>query len=46
RAMQAKERAEERLRHAQDAEAAAALSRAHARLSASGGVSGTTAGAH
>jgi F-type H+-transporting ATPase subunit epsilon len=39
RAMAAKERAEEHLRHsAQDAEATAALSRAHARLNATGGL--------
>jgi F-type H+-transporting ATPase subunit epsilon len=36
RAQAAKERAEERLRHEHDAEAAAALSRAQARLAASG----------
>ena len=43
RAQAAKDRAEERLRHeAQDAEAAAALSRAHARLNATGGL-GVTA---
>lgn len=36
RAQRAKERAEERLRHEHDAEAIAALSRAHARLIASG----------
>jgi F-type H+-transporting ATPase subunit epsilon len=46
RAMSAKERAEEMLRHEHDAEAAAALSRAHARLNATGGVAGTAAGAH
>ena len=40
RALTAKERAEEALRHEHDAEAAAALSRAHARLAASGGMSG------
>jgi F-type H+-transporting ATPase subunit epsilon len=40
RAMEAKERAEATLRHEQDAEAVAALSRAHARLSASGGLTG------
>jgi len=45
RAFSAKERAEERLRHEHDAEASASLSRAHARLNASGGL-GTTAGAH
>jgi len=36
RAQRAKERAEERLRHEHDAEAVSALSRAHARLNASG----------
>jgi F-type H+-transporting ATPase subunit epsilon len=36
RARSAKERAEERLRHEHDAEAVAALSRAHARLRAAG----------
>ncbi len=36
RARAAKERAEERLRHENDAEAVAALSRAHARLNAAG----------
>jgi F-type H+-transporting ATPase subunit epsilon len=40
RAQQAKERAEELLRHEHDAEAVGALSRAHARLSAAGGLSG------
>jgi len=45
RAMSAKERAEESLRREHDAEAAAALARAHARLNASGGI-GTAAGAH
>ncbi len=38
RAMTAKERAEETLRKEHDAEAVAALSRAHARLNASGGI--------
>jgi F-type H+-transporting ATPase subunit epsilon len=38
RALTAKERAEDRLRHEQDADAAAALSRAHARLNATGGL--------
>jgi F-type H+-transporting ATPase subunit epsilon len=38
RAQQAKERAEEALRHEHDAEAAAALARAHARLNATGGL--------
>ncbi len=45
RALRAKEQAEERMRHEHDAEAATALSRAHARLNASGGI-GTAAGAH
>src|SRR4249919_457615 len=38
RAMEAKERAEAALRHEHDADAVAALSRAHARLNASGGL--------
>lgn len=38
RAMAAKERAEAQLRQTQDVEAAAALSRAHARLNATGGL--------
>lgn len=38
RALAAKERAEERLRHEHDAEGVAELSRAHARLAASGGL--------
>ena len=38
RALAAKERAEEHLRHEHDAEAAGALARAHARLAASGGI--------
>jgi F-type H+-transporting ATPase subunit epsilon len=41
RAMEAVDRAEATLRHEHDAEAVAALSRAHARLSASGGLTGT-----
>ena len=41
RAMAAKERAEAILRNEDDAEAEAALSRAHARLNASGGISAT-----
>jgi F-type H+-transporting ATPase subunit epsilon len=45
RAIAAKERAEERLRHEHDAEGVAALSRAHARLNASGGITATP-GAH
>jgi F-type H+-transporting ATPase subunit epsilon len=43
RALAAKERAEEAIRHEQDAEAAAALSRAHARLNASGGLGSVAA---
>jgi len=46
RAMRAKEAAEERMRGEHDAEAVASLSRAHARLAASGGLTGTAAGAH
>ena len=46
RAMAAMERAEASLRHAHDAEAEAALSRAHARLNATGGLHGTASGAH
>ncbi len=48
RAMQAKERAEHALAGPQvtDAEAESALARAHARLNASGGVTGTAAGNH
>lgn len=38
RALKAKEHAEERIRHEHDADAAAALSRAHARLNATGGL--------
>ena len=45
RAQRAKERAEEILRREHDAEAAASLARAHARLNATGGL-GTAAGAH
>ncbi|MFZ4812794.1 MAG: ATP synthase F1 subunit epsilon [Ilumatobacteraceae bacterium] len=45
RAMSAKDRAEEMLRREHDAEATAALARAHARLNATGGL-GTSAGAH
>lgn len=45
RAMTAKERAEETLRREHDAEAAAALARAHARLNATGGIGGAL-GAH
>ncbi len=43
RAMRAKERAEETLRREHDAEAVAALSRAHARLNATGGLGGAAA---
>lgn len=43
RAIRAKERAEEQLRHAHDAEAVASLSRAHARLAASGGITSVAA---
>lgn len=46
RAMRAMERAEEQLRHEVDAETEAALARAHARLNATGGLSGTAAGNH
>lgn len=46
RAMRAMEAAEETLRKEHDAEAVAALSRAHARLNATGGLAGTTQGAH
>lgn len=46
RALRAKEAAEELLRKEHDAEAAASLSRAHARLAASGGIVGTSQGAH
>ncbi len=46
RALRAKERAEEILRKEHDAEAAASLARAHARLNATGGVAGTSAAAH
>ncbi len=45
RALAAKDRAEELLRREHDAEAAAALARAHARLNATGGV-GSAAGVH
>lgn len=43
RALAAKERAEEALRHEHDAEAVAALSRAHARLNATGGLGSVAA---
>jgi F-type H+-transporting ATPase subunit epsilon len=46
RALRAKTRAELALQHAHDAEAVAALSRAHARLMATGGIADTSAGAH
>ena len=46
RALAAKERAEEKLRHEHDADVASALARAHARLMATGGISGTTQGTH
>ena len=46
RAFRAKEAAEELLRKEQDAEAESALSRAHARLNATGGLAGTSQGAH
>jgi F-type H+-transporting ATPase subunit epsilon len=46
RAIRAKESAEELLRKEHDAEAVSALARAHARLAASGGVVGTSQGAH
>lgn len=46
RALRAKERAEEVLRKEHDAEASAALARAHARLNATGGLTGTSAAAH
>ncbi len=44
RALTAKERAEEALRKEHDAEAVAALSRAHARLNASGGLGSGSSG--
>lgn len=46
RAQRAMERAEESLRREHDAEAVSALARAHARLAASGGIVGTSQGAH
>lgn len=46
RAQRAKDAAEENLRKEHDAEAVSALARAHARLAASGGVVGTSQGAH
>ena len=46
RALRAKEAAEELLRKEHDAEAESALARAHARLNATGGLAGTSQGAH
>ena len=46
RALLAQERAEAVLQREHDVEAVAALGRAHARLNASGGLTGTPAGAH
>ena len=46
RALKAKESAEELLRKEHDAEAVSALSRAQARLAATGGLAGTAQGAH
>lgn len=46
RAIKAKSAAEEQLRREHDAEAVSALSRAHARLAASGGIVGTSQAAH
>ncbi len=46
RAIAAKERAEDAIRHETDATAEAALARAHARLAATGGLPGTSAAAH
>src|SRR5258706_13456214 len=46
RAAQAMERAEATLRNTEDAGATAALSRAHARLNATGGLGGPSTGAH
>ena len=46
RARRAAERAEASLRHEHDAEVEASLRRAHARLNATGGVTGTSASAH
>ena len=40
------ERLQEQLRHEHDANGAAELARAHARLSAAGGVAGTSAASH
>ena len=46
RALKAKEAAEELLAKEHDAEVVSSLSRAHARLAASGGLAGTAQGAH
>ena len=46
RALRARETAEALLRKEHDAEAEAALSRAHARLAATGGLAGTAQGSH
>lgn len=46
RALRAKERAETQIAHSASAEAEAALARAHARLNATGGLNGTSAGNH
>jgi len=46
RAMAAKERAEAQLEKEHDADCVAALARAHARLNATGGISGTNAANH
>ncbi len=46
RALRAKEAAEVLLQKEHDAEAESALSRAHARLNATGGLAGTSQGAH
>lgn len=46
RALRAKESAEELLAKEHDAEVVSSLSRAHARLAASGGLTGTAQGAH
>jgi F-type H+-transporting ATPase subunit epsilon len=46
RAMAAKERAEEKLRHEHDADVVSALARAHARLQATGGITGTPQSSH
>ena len=46
RARRAADAAEETLRKEHDAEAVSALARAHARLAASGGIVGTSQGAH